>query len=310
MTNIMGNSIFSYEGTRGDLVEAFYRLLLTGRIVSYEDVLSEYEGKPLSFTVSCHDLYGMLKKVVPEVVRAFNENGFTVIRIPRGRSTDYQYLGTEKDPLEKIKFRTVLKKRFGNLEEAIATKSPRHFEYKPFDRAKKDLIFHPHIMKEYNGRLFSIGVSEMEGKEPFRRYVVALDRIQGEIRGASSSCVYIPPLADEYRYLSNLVGVTLEENAELTTITLRAHDKYTFGRLKTKPMHSTQRIVCWPSFEEGRETGDFELTVYPNNELVGQILSYGSMLEVVGPDDFRQRVAEELEKMSRRYGMVLCGGNQ
>lgn len=301
MTNNMVNSIFSYEGKRGDLVEAFYRLLLTGRIVSYEDVLSEYEGKPLSYTVSCHDLYGMLKKVVPEVVRAFNENGFPVIRIPRGRSTDYQYLGTEKDPLEKIKFRTVLKKRFGNLEEAIATKSPRHFEYKPFDRAKKDLIFHPHIMKEYNGRLFSIGVSEMEGKEPFRRYVVALDRIQGEIRGASSSCVYIPPLADEYRYLSNLVGVTLEENAELTTITLRAHDKYTFGRLKTKPMHSTQRIVCWPSFEEGRETGDFELTVYPNNELVGQILSYGSMLEVIGPDSFRWRVAEEIEEIRKRY---------
>ena len=75
-------------------------------------------------------------------------------------------------------------------------------------------------------------------------------------------------------------------------------------------MHSSQRIVCWPSFEEGRETGDFELTVYPNNELVGQILSYGSMLEVIGPDGFRRRVAEELRNMADRYGMVLYGENQ
>lgn len=307
----MSHNVFSYEeGERKDLVDAFYRLLITGKEVSYKSILEEYYGESIQHNASNDDLYGILKKVVPEVVKAFEENGYLIVSIPKGRSTNYQYVGEEKDPLGKFRFRALLEERYSVLENSIKRKTPRRFEYKPFDKPKKDLVFHPHIMMKYNNRLFSIGVSEMEGKKPFRRYVVALDRIQGEIRGASSSYVYKPALANEYRYLSNLVGVTLEEDSELTTITLRAHDKYTFGRLKTKPMHSTQRIVCWPSFEEGRETGDFELTVYPNNELVGQILSYGSMLEVVGPDDFRQRVAEELEKMSRRYGMVLCGGNQ
>ena len=298
----MSHNVFSYEeGERRDLVDAFYRLLITGIEVSYKGILEEYYGASIHHNASNDDLYGTLKKVVPEVVKAFEENGYLIVSIPKGRSTNYQYIGEEKDPLGKFRFRALLEERDSILENSIKRKTPRRFEYKPFDKPKKDLVFHPHIMMKYNNRLFSIGVSETEGKEPFRRYVVALDRIKGEIRGASSSYVYKPALADEYRYLSNLVGVTLEDNAELTTITLRAHDKYTFGRLKTKPMHSTQRIICWPSFEEGRETGDFELTVYPNNELVGQILSYGSMLEVVGPEDFRQRVAEELEKIRKRY---------
>ena len=298
----MSQNVFSYEGVRGELVDVFYQLLMSGKEVSYKDVIEEYYGElPANQSVSSCDLYGTLKKVVSEVVSVLKEHGYLVVSIPKGRNTDYQYLDSEKNPLGKIKFKALLNERYAILEDSIKGKTPCRFEYKPFDRAKKDLVFHPHIMKEYNGRLFSIGVSEAEGKEPFRRYVVALDRIQGEIRGAASSYVYKPALADEYRYLSNLVGVTLEEGAELTTITLRAHDKYTFGRLDTKPMHSTQRVVCGPSYKEGRDYGDVELTVYPNNELVGQILSYGSMLEVVGPDGFRWRVAEELRKTMIRY---------
>ena len=306
----MIHNIFSHEGVKCDLINSFYQLLMTGKEVSYKDVLEEYYGKPLDYLPSKDDLYGTLKKVVSEVVNTLNEYGTMVVSTTYGRNTNYQYVGTDIDPFGKIRFRAVLKERYTILEDSIKGKTPCRFEYKPFDRAKKDLVFHPHIMKEYNGRLFSIGVSETEGKEPFRRYVVALDRIEGEIRRASSLYVYKPAVANEYRYLSNLIGVTLEEGAKLTTITLRAHDKYTFGRLDTKPMHSTQRVICRPSYKEGREYGDFELTVYPNNELVGQILSYGSMLEVVGPDGFRQRVAGELEKMSGRYGMVLCNENQ
>ena len=309
----MDQDILSYTGDKKIVFDAFLQLLLTGKEISNKDILAacnkEFSSGKQSMA-NCKK-YSTIKKVIPQIYHALLENGYLVKRVDEGKSVTYQYLDSDKNLFEKIKFKALLRKRYDTLEEHIKCKMACRFEYKPFDKAKMNLVFHPHIVKEYNGRLFSIGVSEREGKnDPFRRFVVAVDRIQGEISTADFMCDYIPPLADEYRYLSNLVGVTLEEGSELTTITLRAHDKYTFGRLKTKPMHSTQRIVCWPSFEEGRETGDFELTVYPNNELVGQILSYGSMLEVIGPDSFRQRVAEELKKMSGRYETVLCGENQ
>ena len=287
----MKTNIFTYKDERGDLVDIFYRLLMTGNVVSYEDVLKEYDGGVLSVaSPTKHDLYKTLKKVVPEVVNKLNEDDLSVVSIPKGRNTDYQYVGSNKDPLGNMRFKAILAERYSFIESAIKHNKPIRFTYWPFDRGKMDLVFHPHLLKTYNGRMFSIGVSEKDGKEPMRRYVVALDRIYGEILGGQSTDIYRPALPNEYSYLSHLVGVTLEEDAELTTITLRAHDKYTFGRLTTKPLHDSQRIICTPSWKESREYGDIELTVYPNKELVGQILSYGSMLEVVKPENFRCQI--------------------
>lgn len=297
----MKENVFSYQGDRGKLVSVFYRLLMTGKLVSYEDVLTEFDGGQLkASSPSNHDLYKTLKKVVPEVVKTMNENGFPVTPIQRGRNTDYQYFGADRDPLKNIQFKAKLQDYYDIISSYIGMGKPIHFEYRPFDRKKMEIVFHPHRLMEYNGRRFVIGVSEREGMKPMRRFVVAIDRIKGEIK-RMNAIEYIPPMPDEYNYLSHLVGVTFEEGAELTKIVLRAHDRYTFGRLITKPMHNSQRTICPPNLKEGRGYRDVELTVYPNNELVGQILSYGSMLEVVGPESVRKRVMESLKESLAYY---------
>ena len=62
----MKRNIFTYEGKQGELVEIFYKLLITGNVISYEDVLKEHDGGKLSAPkVSGHDLYQTLKKVIP-----------------------------------------------------------------------------------------------------------------------------------------------------------------------------------------------------------------------------------------------------
>lgn len=297
----MKENVFSYQGDRGKLVTIFYRLLMTGKLVSYEGVLTEFDGGQLkASSPSNHDLYKTLKKVVPDVVKTLNDYGYTVTPIQRGRNTDYQYYGTDRDPLKNIQFKAKLQDYYDKISSYIGMGKPIQFEYRPFDRKKMEIVFHPHRLVEYNGRRFVIGVSERESREPMRRFVVALDRIMGEIK-RMNAIEYIPPMPDEYTYLSHLVGVTFEEDAELTKIVLRAHDRYTFGRITTKPMHDSQRIICTPNWKEGRDYGDVELIVYPNNELVGQILSYGSMLEVIEPLSLRERVGDELKKMLERY---------
>ena len=300
----MKENVFLYSGDRGALVTIFYRLLMTGNIVSYEDVLTEYDGGQLkASSPSNHDLYKTLKKVVPEVVKTLNDYGCPVTPIQRGRNTDYQYLGTNREPLKNIQFKAQLQGYYDSINSYIGMRRPIQIEYYPFDRKKMDIVFHPHRLMEYNGRMFAIGVSERDDKEPMRRFVVAIDRIKGEIKRAKNT-EYLPPVPDEYNYLSNLVGVTFEEGAGLTNIVLRAHDRYTFGRLTTKPMHNSQRTLCTPNWEEGRNFCDVELTVYPNKELVGQILSYGHLLEVVSPEFFRNRIAGELAEMNKRYSDI------
>lgn len=296
----MKKNIFTYDGPRGDLVDTFYNLLVTGEIISYEMILTEYDGGEISTPkVTAHEQYKTLKHVVPEVVDEFRKNGLSVIALPSGRTTSYQYVGLNKDPLKNIRFKAILKERYDTIAERIARQKAVRITYWPFNRKKMEIVFHPHLLHQFNGRLFAFGVSEMEGKEPFRRFSIALDRIDGDIRGSGNE--YIPAEANEYNYLAHLVGVRLEAGAELTTIRLRAHDQYTFGRLITKPLHDSQMIMERPNWKEGREWGDVEIQVYPNVELVGQILSYGNTLEVISPESFRGRVSNELALSLSRY---------
>lgn len=298
----MKDNIFTYEGPRGELVETFYRLLMTRRLVSYEDVLMEYDGGTLSTPkVTGHDLYKTLKHVVPELVETLAMHGYSVLSIPNGRTTSYQYVGSESDPLKNIRFKAILTERYVTLDHCIKHKQPVTIAYKPFDRSKMEIVFHPHLLYTYNGRDFAFGVSEKEGKEPFRRYCIALDRIDGDIRCASAAKQYIPAQDGEYTFLSKLVGVRWEDGAQLQTIRIRALDKYTFGRITTKPLHNSQKTVVYPSWKDNREYGEVEIKVYPNIELVGQILSYGSTLEVVEPKEFRKRISDEIFQMNSRY---------
>ena len=298
----MADNIFTYDGERGDLVDIFYRLLRTGKEISYQDILIDYDEGVLSVPkVTAHGLYKTLKHVVPEVVNTLRKNGYSVLEIPNGRSTSYQYVGSDKDPLRNIRFRAQLNIKYNQIAEYIKAKKAIKITYKPFDRKAMDIIFHPHLLYTYNDRFFAFGVSVREGKEPLRKFCIALDRIKDDIKGAGSACTYIPPISDEYAYLANIVGVRLEEGENLCTIRMRALDNYTFGRLNTKPLHDSQKVILYPDWKEGREYGEFEITVIPNVELIGQILSYGSYLQVLSPENVKKRISTEINQMSCHY---------
>ena len=57
----MKDNIFTYEGVKGELVETFYKLLATGDVLSYESILTEYDGGVLSTPkISAHNQYNTL----------------------------------------------------------------------------------------------------------------------------------------------------------------------------------------------------------------------------------------------------------
>lgn len=300
----MKNNFFEHKGERSKLARCFYKMLMSGNKVTYRDVLIEMYDDLDDMNTSNHDYYGELKKAVSDVVAELIDKGYLVDRIKESKrkETAYQYLSPEKDPLRNIRIKAEITEKFEDLKTSIKNAKAVKFVYRPFGKKERELVFHPHFVVDYNGRKFCIGVSEMEGRETKRGVVVALDRILGELKNASASVhPYIHAEEKEYNYFAHIVGVTLEPEAELTTIVLRAHDKYTFGRLTTKPLHFSQRTVLWPNWSEGRQYGDVELTVYPNKELVGQILSYGPTLEVLAPEEFRSRIAESIKEMNSRY---------
>ena len=167
------------------------------------------------------------------------------------------------------------------------------------DDKREQLVFHPHYLREFNGRWFLFG--HAEGKEKENGYNLAVDRIE---------CKPVRLLDKKWRgapegfyedYFRNIVGVTHEKKSEPCHVVLRAHSKYMFGLVKTCPLHHSQKIVTDFGEHDGEEYGDFELYVEQNNELIGRILQKGEKLEVISPLDVRKRVKEEVQKIMRRY---------
>lgn len=167
------------------------------------------------------------------------------------------------------------------------------------DDKREQLVFHPHYLREFNGRWFLFGYAE--GKEKENGYNLAVDRIE---------CKPVRLLDKKWRgapegfyedYFRDIVGVTHWENSKPCHVVLRAHSEYMFGLVKTCPLHHSQKIVTDFGEHDGEEYGDFELYVELNNELIGRILQKGEKLEVISPSDVRKRVKEEVQKIMRRY---------
>ena len=180
------------------------------------------------------------------------------------------------------------------LYEAIVNKQVLEIDYKPFGGEQETLIFHPHYLKEYNGRWNLFG--HAEGHSPENGYNVPLDRIQAKPREKSKiDHIPAPPMFYE-EFFKDIVGVSHTKETVKYNVVVRAHTYYIYRLTETKPIHWTQdTIMPWGEHEDGTY-GEFSLQLEVNNELVGRILQMGAGLEIVSPDEvreiFKQRVAD------------------
>jgi hypothetical protein len=188
---------------------------------------------------------------------------------------------------------------FPLLYEAISKKNVLKIRYKPFEEEEDLLEFHPHYLKEYNGRWFLLG--HREGKEPEFGYIIALDRIQGNPL-VLKDVEYIKAPRFFYRnYFEDIVGVSHSEGAKTETVVIRAYGTYIYNLINTKRIHKSQQVSKPLDTYNGVEYGEFQLKVIPNKELRGRILTYGAGLEVVSPEYLRKEYTEEANKLLSRY---------
>lgn len=294
-------TVFDYDGIRGVLVTSFYELLVSGLRVSYADVLEKVEGKECD-KPSSSNYYGTLKKVVPEVIKELEVYGYIINNVREGRNTYYSYDGIDPDPLKNIREAAHILRLKDVIEQNISLKRAVSITYRPFDKEEQKLVFHPHLVRLYNNRWFAFGVSERADKPTPMRITIGIDRIVGDVEIAKGDHNYIAQEDGEYDYLKEVVGVTLTKDAKLEDVVLRTYDRYTFGRLVHKPLHHSQRVTeNFDSTNSDSGFGEVTLKVKPNKELVGQILSYGSLLEVIEPEALRKSVADEIMAMNDRY---------
>lgn len=185
------------------------------------------------------------------------------------------------------------------LYNAISNKQVLEIVYHPAYDETTTIIFHPHYLKEYNGRWHVLG--HADGLTPDIGYNVAIDRIQYTPREVYN-IKYIEAPRGFYKDLfRDIVGVTHPINAQTQHIVVRVYNHYIFNLIDTKPIHQSHHIVApFDEYPDG-EYGDFSIDVVVNNELIGRLLQMGENLEVMSPLHVRQEIASRINAMAHRY---------
>lgn len=187
------------------------------------------------------------------------------------------------------------------LYEAITNKTVLEIGYKPFDEEEVTLMFHPHYLKEYNGRWHLFG--HAEGKEPEYGYNIALDRIQSKPR-ERARMEYVPAPKHFYdEFFKDIVGVSHVKDFEKEHIIIRAHKHNIFKLMDTKPLHQSYAVVKpYAQYDDGKYA-EFSVDVEPNNEFYGRVLQMGAGLEIISPVSIRNEIAQRAHNLADLYPM-------
>lgn len=243
----------------------------------------------------CQDSEGFLPE---EWLEYFMKDTRDLLEIHNRKRRKQQIMGTDS-ACRSVRNRNLVPQlyKYIKMQRVLSVTYIPRFE----DDKREQLVFHPHYLREFNGRWFLFG--HAEGREPENGYNLAVDRIENVSKKYGKWCGAPEGFYEDY--FRDIVGVTHDKknqkNPEPYNVVLRAHSEYMFGLVKTCPLHHSQKIVTDFGEHDGEEYGDFELYVELNNELIGRILQKGEKLEVISPSKARDMVKDEVKKMMNRY---------
>lgn len=248
----------------------------------------------MKYWTFCQDSEGFLPE---EWLEYFMKDTRDLLEIHNRKRRKQQIMGTDS-ACSSVRNRDLVPKLYSyiKMQRVLSVTYIPRFE----DDNRQQLVFHPHYLREFNGRWFLLG--HAEGKTPENGYNLAVDRIEKVSKKYGKWCGAPEGFYEDY--FRDIVGVTHEpheKNSEPYNVVLRAHGEYMFGLVKTCPLHHSQKIVLDFGEHDGKEYGDFELHVELNKEFIGRILQKGKMLEVISPSEARDMVKEEVQNMKCRY---------
>ncbi|MCK0179673.1 WYL domain-containing protein [Flavobacteriaceae bacterium S0862] len=180
----------------------------------------------------------------------------------------------------------------GVLYNQLIRRKILNIEYKAFDQEESSIRrIHPYHLKQFNNRWFLFGYQKEEKYTGITN--LALDRIIGFTETNED---IKPDNTSWGDYFDDMVGVSKNSNDQAVKIKLRFSNK----RMKyvvTKPIHgATQRFD-----KSDPENRTIIIDVILNNELFQTLLSFGSDLEVIEPENVRIRMKDYVDKMSEIY---------
>lgn len=173
---------------------------------------------------------------------------------------------------------------FSPIFSAIVGKRTLRVTYQPYHRDAQTTIVSPYYIKQYNGRWFLI--CNVAGYNNTTNY--AFDRI---LSVEDYDGEYKPADVDFNEYFDDIIGVTFSKG-DTYPVKLQ-FSEHRFPYVESKPLHPSQR-----SHSEDK-TVDIEVQL--NRELIQHLLSFGSDVKVLEPEELKVKMQEEIKKMANNY---------
>lgn len=259
-------------------------------IVVYENKYYKYDDPDYSITdtpLSEQDLKVMSEAV--EVLRQFK--GFSYF------SGMGDIVSRLEDHVTSAKQKTVRVIEFeknehlrglGHLDtvyQSIVNKKALTIIYKSFKaHTASNYTFYPYLLKEYRNRWFVFG------RYKHGLMNLALDRIE-ELYIDDKTPYVENDLFDPLNFFDDVVGVTKNLNQQTELIRFIV-DPSNAPYVLTKPIHKSQQLI---ETTEDRSM-IFEIEVVVNNEVLREIMSFGSSIRILVPDKLAHYMKRKFEQ--------------
>ena len=192
---------------------------------------------------------------------------------------------------------------FGELFTAISQQQVLALHYHTFDALDdvKQVIIHPHLLKEYNRRWYLFGSAEDTG----RLLNFRLDQI--DKFDMLSTHKYIPYSGNLDERFEDIIGVSLYDDRPLQIIIFWVSDR-SKNYVATKPLHESQRHYRGEKEAELRQQHPmlkggyfFSIECIENYELIRELTSFGKELIVLSPANIQQKVKDYVSAQFQAY---------
>lgn len=306
LVDACSDALYEYEGKQ-DLVstrtvQLDIQMMRSDRL-GYEAPIEVYDKKYYRYsdpeysisnrTLSQHDI-DVLNRTI-DLLRQFDEfDRFHDMADVVSRLQDKVASVSKRRPIVDFERNPNLKglEHLNPLYDIIASRRTVCVNYRSFNsRAPKPFFLFPYLLKEYRNRWFLYGsrVGDM------KLFNLALDRIVDFHVCPDIPYKGNPDFTEDF--FDDVVGVTKHSRLKKEKIVLRA-DNSQASYVLTKPIHSSQKLL-----EKNKTDGSmtFELEVVVNNELIAQLLTFGSGIKVLSPQSLADHLRDIYRRASSQY---------
>ena len=170
--------------------------------------------------------------------------------------------------------------------QGLKTKRRLHIVYQKFGCESGEKLVAPLALKLFHQRWYMLSHTGNH----FATY--SLDRMQ-EMK-LMDETFEVPEDFSPEDYFAEYFGVTTD-GTPLAHVVIRAYGK-TPNYIRTLPLHSSQKEI-----QSTEEYTDFSYDIRPTYDFINELCSYHKGLEVLEPQDFREKIRDYLVETLSRY---------